>query len=130
MKKIQFRYVFKHKEINSFRYLYYSINEIEEGIATQNIKLMDAVGFKLIARDRYIGLSTFNKKEIYENDIFIHVDINWGYGGKYDKIHDGYLRTQVPCIEELLIGNFDYEFIQFQSYEIIGNIYENHELIN
>lgn len=95
----KFRYVFKHKESDSFRHLKYTLDEIQDGVAAQSIKVMDAVGFELIARDRYTGLQTFEKEEIYENDILKGTSFLYGYQLQTGKQFDyyGYVEWQDQC---------------------------------
>jgi uncharacterized phage protein (TIGR01671 family) len=51
----------------------------------------------------YIGLKDKNDNKIFEGDILLHDDTNWGYGGDYDKTHDGYLRTVVSGILTIML---------------------------
>ena len=76
---------------------------------------------------QFTGLKDKNGKEIYEGDILLHDDTNWGYGGEYDRSHDGYLRYVVPGIDELLKETYDAELME--SWEVIGNAHENPELL-
>lgn len=78
---------------------------------------------------QYTGLSDKNGTPIYEGDIMLHDDSNWGYDGEYDKKHDGYLRTVVPSMQAILNDEFDYEPYQLRYWEIIGNQYENPNLL-
>lgn len=79
---------------------------------------------------QFTGLKDKHRKEIYEGDIIKLDDPNWGYGGMYDKEHDGYFYREVAlehgcfCFKN---GSKLYN-VNRQS-EIIGNIYENPELL-
>jgi len=65
--------------------------------------------------------------DIYEGDIAKSVDSNWGYGGEYDKTHDGYIYEVIKYkdgafwIGEELLGDC-------RSFKIVGNIYDNPEI--
>lgn len=78
---------------------------------------------------QFTGIKDKNGNEIYEGDILKYDDINWGYGGDYDKENDGYLRVTVPPIDEMLKDD-NFEWFRLVFYEVIGNIYENAELLN
>lgn len=78
---------------------------------------------------QYTGLKDKNGREIYEGDILKRVDANWGYGGDYDKKHDGHLYLVVPDINVLLNEDHPDNFTIYPIDEVIGNIHENPELL-
>ena len=73
---------------------------------------------------QYIGIIDACGVRIYEGDILLHEDSNWGYGGKYDKVNDGYLRTQVPSIEDLMDEYSDVDYEYFHFWEFTKSIYK------
>jgi len=72
---------------------------------------------------QYAGLKDVNDKDIYEGDI---VDLVYE---DFDPVGESYYREEnsVPVV-------YEYEFLSYLGYadkiEIIGNIYENPELIS
>ena len=77
------------------------------------------------------GLNDKNDKPIFENDIIKYIDSEYGYGGQYDKEHDGYRYLIVPSLTELAIQNCPCEFEDgyFTRGEVVGNLHENPELL-
>ena len=86
-------------------------------------------GYEILDVMQDTGFKDCDGKTVCEGDIMIHDDSNRGYGGEYDKLHDGHLRTQIPHIDDLLNGNFEYEAYEIRGWKNIGNIYENSELL-
>lgn len=82
--------------------------------------------FEDIELMQFTGLKDVKGKKIFERDIIKVDDPNWGYGGKYDIEHDGYLRILVPGIDEFINGNFE---VYETRGELLGNVYENPELV-
>lgn len=75
---------------------------------------------------KWTGMRDAKGTEIFEADILKHDDGNWGYGGEYDKTHDGYLYSVVPDIADILKGDFGWD--EWWSFEVIGNIHEHPDL--
>ena len=66
---------------------------------------------------------------IFEGDILRFIDTNYGYGGEYDKIYDGYLYYVVPKIKYLLSPNAE-DWVDFiYGAEIVGNIHQHENLL-
>jgi hypothetical protein len=114
MREIKYRYVFrstydggwgKELRINT-----YTIKEIERG----NVDFIRNDNWALVNRDEYTGLKDKNGKEIYEGDI-VHQ-----FGGKNHLVE--FKDCAFRC------GGFPLNAIH-QS-EVIGNIYENPELLD
>ena len=78
---------------------------------------------------QFTGLLDKNGKEIFEGDIIQHYDPNWGYGGKYDKINDGYIYSEISFEDGCFCLKDSVELYNYKEYEVIGNIYSNPELL-
>ena len=95
--------------------------------------LLERVGHLLSIRDakfydvelmQYTGLKDKNNKEIYEGDILFE-----SFGEKYYKVifENGSFKAEVEGdFEEY---SFDLIDVVAQGYEVVGNIYENPELM-
>lgn len=134
----KYRYVFKHKEHECFRYLIFTIDDVQSGETKNNIEIMDSVGFTLIARDFYTGLKTFDEQEIFENDILKGTSYLYGYDLSNGKQFDyyGYVEWQEQCDVGLCWALSDKSgswklkqtvhrnMIDYCTGKIIGNIHE------
>jgi uncharacterized phage protein (TIGR01671 family) len=73
---------------------------------------------------QYVGIKDKNGKEIYEHDI---VKTPAGYWG------DNVIKANIGTIEyldvEFIVNCAIPEYCQFNEFEVIGNIYENPELL-
>lgn len=123
MREIKFRYVYSNgKEIKTF---IYTIEEIEGIAYTQFFKELKE-GFKLLSRNMYTGLRDKNGIEIYEGDIvkdpyyidetngFLLLEILFNNGEVFGRVlnRDGFNLLKATMYKE-----------------VIGNIYENKELL-
>ena len=64
----KFRYVFKHKEHDTFRYEFYDLNDIEYMVGNE-IEYLKEKGYELLSRDMFTGQTDVNNVDIYEKDI-------------------------------------------------------------
>lgn len=77
---------------------------------------------------QFTGLLDKNGKEIYEGDVFIlKKDIPIYRVVKYDTYNCNYIATN-PDYENIPVGKWILE--TYNEFEVIGNIYENPELIS
>ena len=127
IREIKFRYVYQNKK-NKKRF--YILNISLEDLETNYLGIHRSEReeeWDLISIDEYVGLKDKNDKEIYENDII------------RTYIEDDCVNTKVFfasggfCIESK-VGEYDYapylgEFYDLRFLKIIGNVYENSELL-
>ena len=133
MRDIKFRYVYQHKENKNRIYiLSISLEDLETTHLSirrneETKSLTNEDEWNLISIDEYTGLKDKNDKDIYENDII------------RTYIEDDCVNTKVFfasggfCIESK-VGEYDYapylgEFYDLRFLKIIGNVYENSELL-
>jgi len=125
MREIKFNYIFKDQE-GKFHRLTETIEQIEGCIdVSWNIHN----GWKLIARREYTGLKDKNGKEIYEGDILdSREEVVWVNNGWFkkdlEKSWEEFLQDDVDTYDECQT-----RLNEDNNYEVIGNIYENPELL-
>ena len=128
MREIKFRYIYRRG--NDIRAYVFRLDEIEYldrffddiGLHFSSFsdfdKYMIKDGYKLIAKCQYTGLKDKNGKEVYEGDIVIASGSIWE------------LQYSPPfCCYILRGGKHDSFIPQDEELEVIGNIYENPELL-
>ena len=122
MRDIKFSYIYQHDDTGRMLNKIFDIHEIE----------LEFIGecfidrYTLIARRQYTGLKDKNNKEIYEGDL-LKVELDWGYGLAKIIVEiyfkDGCFRAKA------LNSHEDTLLIELPYFDIIGNIYENSEML-
>lgn len=122
MRELKFSYIYQHDDTGRMLIKIFDIHEIE-------LELMSECfieGYTLIARRQHTGLSDKNGIEIYEGDL-LKIELDWGYGLAEIIIEvyfkDGCFRAKA------LNSHEDTLLIELPYFEVIGNIYENPELL-
>ena len=143
MKEIKFQFIYQGKPYNGTnkeRPIVKKVYSLDE-IANNGLpKLCDVHGFmELIAKRQYTGLKDKNGKEIYEGDI-VHADgNNSNYTVKFGEheLSSHYDSSPHICTGFYLLRHNGLSFNEIESIggdcsylEVIGNIYENKELLN
>lgn len=135
MREIKYRYTCQRDNGHTFSQIF-TLEQIEQGAAKRWIDL-NFVGMFHLKRDAYTGLKDKNGKEIYEGDILADVGVDeynilgivrygddgvtWTSGSYYLADKGGYAT------------DWAFEFggkpDSWDALEVIGNIYENSELL-
>ena len=118
MRKIKFRAWHKEKKIMG-EVLGIDILHKEIFFSNEDVNCYEHTDFKDIELIQYTGLKDMSEKEIYEGDILFE-----SFGEEYFKVvfEDGSFRVET---EEYSLPLKEYAHIC----EVVGNIYENLELI-
>ena len=126
MREIKFRYVYKHTGNGTIMMRHFSLEALEE--SDRSLLLPPAI-YILIDRNLATGLRDKSDREIYEGDIIQAYEEVYSKGlvksGKPDKViysAPGFMPFIIPCHGGEL-------YIDDTEFEVIGNIYENPELI-
>lgn len=127
MREIKFRYRIQEYPAGKIVIDYFNLDDY-------GVKMLDRRRWKILSRDQYTGLRDRNGVKIYEGDILLLID--W-YGPPSRENGFG-----VVTFKECAFGFVDQEAEIFNSFsglikdsmkddylEVIGNIYENPELI-
>ena len=130
MREIKFRYRLKNIKTGKIIVKIFTIKEIESHDFSSWFE-----NYEILSRDEYTSKNDKDKKEIYEDDI-IKRQYGVGYSSKnYPSFVDGTQRETIIIVEwnETSTGYiglakpFDSNF--YVEFEIIGNKYENPELL-
>lgn len=131
MREIKIKYYFKNKlnEKEIQNYIYDDIDNmyIWDHIYELNLDWWD---FKVLDRCLFTWFLDKNWTEIYEGDIVEYLDASWF------SLEDVWINRWIVELDLCEGINFtnrdsvDMEDIDFEEVEIIGNIYENTELLN
>jgi hypothetical protein len=131
----------KQREIK-FRYY---LKDIEGGIYTEELtleKIEDGWArdfYKIIARVQYTGLKDKNGKEIYEGDIVKFYQCRDKKGGVWFSYYRdyrewwgvvGFEKGRFTILKSKYIKKTNIEEKESDNWEVIGNIFENSELLN
>jgi uncharacterized phage protein (TIGR01671 family) len=133
MKNIKIRYTYKRKEDGQF---YQKIVPIEslEGKGDKRTVDNDNPYWDIIARDLFIGLTDKNNDDIFEGDILGNTKPEICVEGNVEFIEGEFkLRAYDAFMKPMGTFTFAHYSSDFyrspKDYEIIGNIYENKELL-
>lgn len=141
MREIKFRVW--HKRLGEFVPYVVGINFVDKKVTYDRKTLNHEVSFKDCEISQYTGLKDRNETEIYEGDIMLFLAVTQNGYEDYDgnwvdttkeatptvvKFKDGYFylehqNGEISSFSELRDG-------EIGLYEVIGNIYENKELLN
>jgi hypothetical protein len=113
MEEIKFRYVYKSKELDNYEFDFMSIEEIESGKFRKR-----GLFYFLLSRNLFIGSQDVAGKDIYKGDI---CDLG-GCVCIIDFINNGFYAVSVEEEEKYFGWNPS-------SIKVIGNIYQNPELL-
>lgn len=125
-REIKFRYVFKRKADGHIYMLEFKIELLEDGSPNPVESMIQNHLWELVSRDQYTGLKDKNGNEIYEWDII-------QYQNECADRTPVLVPEMTPKNLEYItgIGNSEWEEKenQYSNIEVIGNIYENPELV-
>jgi hypothetical protein len=121
-KEIKFKYIWSNPAKTNFVTAIFTLDEIEAGnqfMVLENEPLLK--DYRLIARVQFTGLHDKNGKEIFESDILkIYYEGNQRY----------YLKEVKWLNDAINKGRWDaLDNCAYTSCEVIGNIFENPELL-
>jgi uncharacterized phage protein (TIGR01671 family) len=131
-KEIKFKYIWSNPEKTNFITEIFTLDEIEAGnqfMVLENEPLLK--NYKLIARVQFTGLLDKNGKEIFKNDIVVLSHPCWSVKCivKYDEKLACFVLKSFEKIDKGVRKSFLHIYQEDLNYKVIGNIYQNPELI-
>ena len=133
MRELKFRYMYQHEECGYWTSKIFilgsglTVGELEE-LSIEDLEISGTLlliqRYQIIARNQYTGLKDKNGKEICEGDLVEYC----GYFGEiiYNDDSDGGARFMPRFADDDCVWH---EKERWYNLEIIGNIYENPELL-
>ena len=124
MREIKFSCMYQDKKAETWMELWYTLEDIEE---REHLCFLDVLPYKLIAKRLYTGLKDSKGVEIYDGDIVTglrHGNLNI-LGSIVCHSASWWVEYYHPHEEKLYVTFLN----GVRSIKIIGNIYQNSELI-
>ncbi|PAE70586.1 YopX family protein [Bacillus licheniformis] len=119
MNNIKIRYTFRHKGSGNIEMKWYNIAQLEARAATE-LSPVFSNEYELISRDLFTGLNK-NGREIYEGDVYHQGDTNILYVVEYKGA--SFVGKQIRSSSYAGLEHWK------DRIEVIGNIYENPDLL-
>jgi uncharacterized phage protein (TIGR01671 family) len=131
-KQLKFKYIWSNPEKTNFITEIFTLDEIEAGnqfTVLENEPLLK--DYKLIARIQFTGLHDKNGKEIFESDLLQYDGYNFKLINKEKIYQIKYDDNLAQYYSYNLENSFDTFLVvrAWKESKIIGNIYENPELL-
>lgn len=115
MREIKFRYIYINDETGDISKKVYTIDQISDGLSWLD-------GFTIVSIDEYTGLIDRNGVEIFESDL---LSINHIKREGKPMI----VQWRKVCDENNCYIGFPFDYLDTDKMSVIGNIYENPELL-